>query len=334
MSDALLVPDDFVFTPAGDEIFRHLDVQWDIDGDAIPDVSVTLDSFMLYPYGAEFNGWQIRETWPWMADLDHDLDVDLADLAELLSNYGQRWGASFEDGDLNGDRDVDLSDLAGLLALYGTTYPGWVLWSDNFDSYPLGSGLHGQGGWEGWGNDPTLDALVTDAQAFSPPHSADIVGGADLVHEFSKANKGAWAFAAWQYIPAHYVSGSGEFEGSTLILLNDYAGGGPHEPSDRSVQLDFDSNDGMLKVYYGNGLNTVDVPYVPDQWVPIEIVVDLDTDWTQVYYNGGYVTEYSWTGGIYGGAGAPADIAALQLFANGSTSIYYDDLAVTRASGP
>jgi hypothetical protein len=269
-----------------------------------------------------------------MADLDHDLDVDLADLAELLSNYNQPWGASFEDGDLNGDRDVDLSDLAGLLALYGTTYPGWVLWSDNFDSYPLGSGLHGQGGWEGWGNDPTLAALVTDAQALSPPHSADIVGGADLVYQIAGRDAGSWSFTAWQYIPSDFEGGSGEFEGSTLILLNAYAGGGPHEPSDRSAQLDFDSNDGMLKIYYGDGLNTVDVPYVPDQWVPIEIVVDLDTDWTQVYYNGGYVTEYSWTGGIYGGAGAPAEIAAVQLFANGSTSIYYDDLAVTQVSGP
>ncbi len=56
-------------------------------------------------------------------DLDGDLDIDLADLAQLLANYGTPSGAFYEDGDLDGDGDVDLSDLAGLLAVYGTTCP-------------------------------------------------------------------------------------------------------------------------------------------------------------------------------------------------------------------
>ncbi len=53
-------------------------------------------------------------------DLDGDGDVDLSDLAGLLSNYGMTSGAVPEDGDLDGDGDVDLSDLAALLANYGT----------------------------------------------------------------------------------------------------------------------------------------------------------------------------------------------------------------------
>ncbi len=54
-------------------------------------------------------------------DLDADNDIDLADLAQLLANYGTPSGASYEDGDLDGDGDVDLADLAGLLAVYGTS---------------------------------------------------------------------------------------------------------------------------------------------------------------------------------------------------------------------
>jgi hypothetical protein len=54
-------------------------------------------------------------------DLDGDNDVDLADLARLLGNYGTTGGASYEDGDLDGDGDVDLTDLAALLGVYGTT---------------------------------------------------------------------------------------------------------------------------------------------------------------------------------------------------------------------
>jgi len=82
----------------------------------------TTDTSTSYP------GWNIDdiEIWgvdfgsPCPGDLDDDGDVDLADLAELLSNYGAT-GASPEDGDLDGDGDVDLSDLAELLSVYGTT---------------------------------------------------------------------------------------------------------------------------------------------------------------------------------------------------------------------
>ena len=78
---------------------------------------------MTYP------GWNIDdvEIWgvdlsaPCPGDLDGDGDVDLSDLAQLLSNYGMTSGAAYEDGDMDGDGDVDLSDLAALLAVYGTS---------------------------------------------------------------------------------------------------------------------------------------------------------------------------------------------------------------------
>ena len=51
-------------------------------------------------------------------DLDGDGDVDLNDLAILLTSYGIDAG-----GDVDGDGDTDLSDLAALLANYGTSCP-------------------------------------------------------------------------------------------------------------------------------------------------------------------------------------------------------------------
>jgi len=53
---------------------------------------------------------------PCFGDLDNDRDVDLADLAALLSNFGDSGTC---DGDLDCDGDVDLTDLAALLAVYG-----------------------------------------------------------------------------------------------------------------------------------------------------------------------------------------------------------------------
>ena len=56
-------------------------------------------------------------------DTDHDGDVDLTDLAQLLGHYGAVSGAVFEDGDFDYDGDVDLFDLATLLGNYGTLVP-------------------------------------------------------------------------------------------------------------------------------------------------------------------------------------------------------------------
>jgi C1A family cysteine protease len=55
-------------------------------------------------------------------DLNGDGEIDLSDLAILLTNYGIT-GAAPEDGDLDGDGDVDLTDLSALLAVYGTSCP-------------------------------------------------------------------------------------------------------------------------------------------------------------------------------------------------------------------
>jgi predicted outer membrane repeat protein len=57
---------------------------------------------------------------PCFGDLDNDRDVDLADLATLLSHYGE---SDVCLGDLDCDGDVDLDDLVALLGVYGTTCP-------------------------------------------------------------------------------------------------------------------------------------------------------------------------------------------------------------------
>lgn len=54
-------------------------------------------------------------------DSDEDGDVDLADLALLLSHFGASGGAPFSDGDLDGDGDVEIDDLALLLASFGSS---------------------------------------------------------------------------------------------------------------------------------------------------------------------------------------------------------------------
>ena len=61
---------------------------------------------------------------------------------------------------------------------------------DDFESYAVGSNLHGQGGWTGWANNTNAGALVSTNFAFSPTRSVNITGASDLVHAFSGATNG------------------------------------------------------------------------------------------------------------------------------------------------
>jgi hypothetical protein len=200
-------------------------------------------------------------------------------------------------------------------------------WHAGFEIYDPGTGLHGQHGWKGWDNNPDFDALVSQDQAHEGLQSVDVADNTDIVQQLGGITAGKYICTAWQYIPSDFQSGgSGQFAGSYLVMLNTYADGGPHEESDWSVQMQFDSDDGMLKVYHGDGLNTINVPYATDRWVEIRAAIDLDHDWTKIYYDGALVTEYPWTAGVLGGGGGALNIAALDLFAGHSTSIYYDDI--------
>lgn len=84
---------------------RALDLYSDsVDGFHFDDIS-------LVPGGAP----------PCPGDLDGDGDVDLGDLATLLSNFGASGNATPQQGDTDGDLDVDLADLAALLGNFGST---------------------------------------------------------------------------------------------------------------------------------------------------------------------------------------------------------------------
>ena len=245
--------------------------------------------------------------------------------------------AAIGDCNANGTWDRDEIAAGTSLDLNGNLIPDEceggcdAPWDEDFDGYPSGTQLHGVSGWKGWDDDPAFSAPITQVQSLSPTQSVDISGAADLVRQDCTNGDGLWSVEAWQYIPANFTSGGGgQFAGHYFNLLNIYNEGGPYH---WSVQVQFDSTDGKLKAFHGNGTNTIDVLYETDRWVKIHILIDLETDWLQFYYDDTLITEYTWTGGVLGGGGGALDIAAVDLYAQGSSSIYYDDLDVLKGCG-
>ncbi len=197
-------------------------------------------------------------------------------------------------------------------------------WLEAFEAFDDDYGLHGQDAWQGWDDDPAFDAPVTRANPRRGEQSLEVEGDADIVRVFDEEKNGAWSFSAWQYIPSDFESGdNGRFTGSYFNLLNTYNADGPYH---WSVQIQADPRDGLLKVFHGDDINTINVPYIEDRWVKIQAEIDLDDDWTRIYYDDELVTEYAWTGGVLGDGGGVLDIAAIDLYAFGSSSVYYDDL--------
>lgn len=188
-------------------------------------------------------------------------------------------------------------------------------WSDNFDSYAAGP-LVGVGGWEEWG--PGAGANAVNTQALSPSNSVDIVGATDLVHQYPGHTSGKWVYRTMQYIPSN-TTGTTYF-----ILLNTY--NSAQAIYNWSVQVEFNAAAGTVVADCG-GSNNGNATLVTDQWVEIKVFIDLDNDWTEFFYNGEQVGPgYLWTGGVFGGGGGAVSVGAVDLYANSSTSVYYDDM--------
>ncbi len=195
-------------------------------------------------------------------------------------------------------------------------HPAGVDWSDDFDSYATGSQLHGQGGWKGWFNDPTAGALTSGAQARSAPNSAAIAGASDLVHEYSGYTSGLWTFTAWQFVPA-------EFTGqSYFILLNTYNDGGVGLNWSAQVMFDGAAN----QVVNDGGVSGGSLPLVRGQWVELRVEINLDSNNGAFYYNNQLLYSGTWTGQVSGGGAL--NIGAVDLFANGASTVYYDDMSL------
>lgn len=187
---------------------------------------------------------------------------------------------------------------------------------ENFDSYVLGSNLHGQDSWQGWGNDPAAGAVVSDTYAYSGTQTVNITGGSDLVRTFSGVASGQWSVSIMQYIPTTSTGSS------YVILLNKYIGG-----YSWSVQIVSNMLDGTVTSEALGGGATL--PMVKDAWAEYRFDIDLTASTVSEYYNNQLLSTHAWHDG-----NGLNELQALDLYANGADPVYYDDVSVTAVPEP
>jgi hypothetical protein len=189
-------------------------------------------------------------------------------------------------------------------------------WYENWDSYATGQSMHGVNGWKGWDNLSGNTANTSSSRFICAPNSIEIKENTDLVHEFSGYNDGVWRFSAWQYVPA-------DFFGQTyFILMNQYTDGGPYN---WSTQVSFNGS-GNVVVAEFDPYETL--PLKKGQWVELRVDIDLENNLQRFYYGGTQLYEAPWLRDM----NSIANIAAIDLYANGATAVFYDNLSLTEPS--
>ncbi len=180
---------------------------------------------------------------------------------------------------------------------------------EDFESYAVGSQIHGQGGWAGWDGAISAGAPVSNAHAYSGTKSVEILSTSDLVQQFDAAG-GRWIYTTMIYIPS---GGTGT---SMFIMLNTYTEGG--DPKDWSVQTNFNLSTGQITSQYANG--TFDIIF--NQWVELKMDIDLDNNTVDEYYNGQLLFTHTWDDNTHG------TLQCVDLYGNSASSVFYDDITL------
>lgn len=277
-----------------------------------------VDEFGQFPMFFNTQLVPVFEPQPCIADFNEDGVVDVLDFIA----FQNAWTQHDPDADINGDGMWNILDFLEFQNKWqeGCAQDQVKLVTD-FENFDLGGSC--QNGWESWDNNGDCGTIVdTNSRTGEQCLELDNADGQvdDVVIQFEDVDEGVWQFRCWTYIPA------GSEGVSYISLFNEYTQGGN---KDWSGILALDATQGLIIDDPLNQQNPPSVPYIVDQWVPIDVVVDLENDATQVFYAGEqFVFNKSWTAGV-GGVGI-AEFQAVNFFADSCTKIFYDDIMLLR----
>lgn len=176
--------------------------------------------------------------------------------------------------------------------------PGYVppvsgtIFEDNFDSYIAGQQLACQNpdDWTTWTNAPcgAEDAYISSLYSHSGPNSAVIAPNNDLVKDFGEPfTSGKYSISFWAYIP---TGGTGYFNTLQAFV--------PAGTSIWGIEVFFNAaGAGSINA---TGTATAAFTWTPDTWFKVEHIVDLNSDYSEIWIGGNMIYSYQWSLGATG----------------------------------
>lgn len=202
-----------------------------------------------------------------------------------------------------------------------------VLFEDDFESYTVGGQLACQDSihwntWEGIPCDWMEDPLISNSKAHSGSKSVWIQPYNDLIKTFPDYAIGKYSVEFYLYIPSGYTASWSQLG----VFINS-------DSTEWGFIAMFDpSGNGNIAA---GGWGTAQFSFSYDTWMHNELIVDLNSDWAEYYFEGNRVHSWQWTLGA-GGDKIPLQLSATNImgfdFPNppDSTQWYIDDYKLLR----
>ncbi len=190
---------------------------------------------------------------------------------------------------------------------------------DDFDNLSVGDYVAVElSDWTTWSGSPgsSEDAQVTDATASTSPNSFAVEGSTDLVKLFSGStlSSGEYSFTTEINVASGYC---GYFN-----LQKDVSAG-----VEWGFEVQFDA-DGTATVNAGAS-SAATFTYTQDAWHSNELIIDLDANWAEYWFDGSLIVDWQWSLGANGTPGATT-LGGANFYAWASTGnsplAYFDDV--------
>jgi hypothetical protein len=202
-----------------------------------------------------------------------------------------------------------------------------ILFEDDFESYTVGGQIACQDSihWNTWEATPCdwlEDPLISNSKAHSGSKSVWIQPYNDLIKTFPNYTTGKYSVEFYLYIPSGYTASWCQ----QAIFINS-------DSTEWGFIAMFDpSGNGNIAA---GGWGTEQFSFSYDTWMHNELIVDLNSNWAEYYFEGNRIHGWQWTVGA-GGDTIPCQLSVTNImgfdFPNPPESAqwYMDDYKLVR----
>lgn len=195
-----------------------------------------------------------------------------------------------------------------------------TIFSDNFDSYPVGSFIAVESDdWNTWTGQPGSieDGPISDDFAFSGSNSLYIENyGIDVIKEIGPYTSGVYDIKFKMYMP----SGNGGY----FNVMHEWDLQGNWE---WACDVYFSSTGSIT--WTTEGVDGGGSTFTPATWFDVQVSVDMDNDIGELYINGNMVESWQWSRNNADGMPGQNRLAAIDFFgfqpAGSGPGLYYVD---------